>query len=86
MFTSSTTSKITLSLDPVNEGSLARSYYISWRNLQNVNDVGSGSTDRTTYTAHGLQSNTAYHFTVTARNNEAGYGETSEPRTFATSK
>ena len=63
------------------EGSLPKEYVVLWGD----SPAESETTSSTTYTARNLQSNTAYDFTITAKN-EAGNGEASDSRTFHTGK
>ena len=75
---SSTTTSITIQWEEVSEGSLQKSYFILWT------PGNSGSTKSTSYNAENLQPNTAYTFTITARN-AAGIGQPSDEATFPTS-
>ena len=76
---SSTTTLITIQWEDVREGSLQRRYFISW----NPSAGNTGSTQSTSYRAINLQPNTAYTFTITARN-DAGYGQSSDEAIFLT--
>ena len=66
----------------MSEGLLAKQYVISWGDSQAESDT----TSETAYTVTNLRSNTAYDFTITARNIEAGNGEASDSTTFRTGK
>ena len=78
---SSTDSSITLQWNPINEGSVQRRYIVTWR------VPGNTSFSRTTFdtviTISGLESNTAYDVTITARN-DAGNSVPSDQVTFNT--
>ena len=76
---SSTTTSITIQWEEVREGSLQRRYFISWNPFAG----NTGSTKSTSYRAINLQPNTAYTFTITARN-DAGYGQSSDEAIFLT--
>ena len=84
VLTASTSSSISLRWNPVREGSLSRTYIISW-NSTSSKSIGSGNAEETTFTATNLQSNTAYKFTVTARS-KAGTGLPSNEVIFKTGK
>ena len=75
---SSTTTSIRIRWAEVSEGSLQRNYFISWT------PGFDGSTHSTSYNAENLQPNTAYTFTITARN-DAGNGQPSDEANFSTS-
>ena len=75
---SSTTTSIKIQWEEINEGSLQRNYFILWAS------GFSGSTQSTSYTAENLQSNTAYTFTITAKN-DAGDAQSSNEAIFSTS-
>ena len=79
--TAFTSSSVSLEWDSVRGGSLT--YIISWRSAHS-NSSASGTTSTTRYKANHLESDTAYIFTVAARN-QAGSGLPSEPVTFETS-
>ena len=63
----------------MSEGLLPKEYVISWGDSPEKSDT----TSATTYTAGNLQSNTAYDFTITAKN-AAGSSEPSDLRRFQT--
>ena len=69
------------------EGSVQREYVILWNSFA-IESNGQGVTTITfrpaSYAANNLQSNTAYNFTITARN-EAGAGQPSDQFTLSTS-
>jgi len=79
----STSTAITVQWEAVTEGSLQKFYDIEWKSSNNRTN-GSGSTQETLFTATNLASNTAYDFTVRARN-QLGCGRFSRDERFYTS-
>jgi len=82
--TDSTTSSISLQWDEVDEGSLPRTYFVSWMPVSTTGSTSS-TAQFNSFTTRNLQSNAAYTFRVLARNQVAGNGEFSNPVTFHTS-
>ena len=78
----STTTSIELRWNPVNEGSVARTYDITWV-ASGFGMQGSRSTTGSTLVITDLQSNTNYDFTIIARN-DAGQSQSSDLTTFTT--
>ena len=81
----SSTSRILIHWNPVQEGPVLKYYDIQWRIFGRLEEAGNKSTAQTSATATRLRSNTAYTFTINARN-VAGKGERSDETTFTTSK
>ena len=77
-----TSSTIALEWEAVNEGPIARTYYVSWRAAGSVSSK-TRTVSRTSHIIGHLQSNSAYEVTVAA-GNVAGAGEASERVTFRT--
>ena len=67
----------------MNEGSVARSYIITWRISDNGQTNYTRTTAETSTTVTNLQSNTAYDVTIRSRN-AAGDGEDSDQASFFT--
>ena len=78
---SSTSSSITLKWNPVNEGSVARSYIIAWKISNNGSMLYNYTTTGTSTNIINLRPNTAYDITLVTRN-IAGFGQTTDPVTF----
>ena len=82
ILTSSTSSTLSLEWKAVNEGPLQKYYDVTWRTTNNQTN-GSATTLDTFCTVTNLESNTAYIFTITARN-VAGRGKSSITTPFQT--